>query len=253
MSTCPLGKTTESDIRNLSQILWSWALCRNCVNNKPCTEQGCPSQRLKRLVRFFDYYKDITASYEPELSHGKQAALRSHEDLFKVILALKANPDLTRAQLIEKLFTVQSRGDPITVIDQEHAINLAVRVMLMVNCSAQRQSSGLLEHGGHQVRWRSHVTFSQFVEEIFPMTDHPGLNEDTIGSWSDVRSAITAKKLKKRAGLKFRPTDDLRSHLKLDRKNGTVEIYHHTAFLKEHLRITKDEARKLSVSDSLRL
>jgi hypothetical protein len=252
MSTCPLGKTTESDIRNLSQRLWSWVLCSNCVNNKTCTEQGCPSQRLKRLVRFSNYYKDITASYEPELGHGKQAALQSHENLFEVILALKANPDLTRAQLIEKLFTAQTPSKPIAVVDQEHAINLAVRVMLMVNCSAQRQSSGLLEHGGHQVRWRSHVTFSQFIEEIFPMTDHPGLNEDTVGS-SCMRSAITAKKLKKRAGLKFRPTDDLKSHLKLDRKNGTVEIYHHTAFLKEHLRITKDDARKLSVSESLRL
>ena len=253
MSTCPLGKTTESDIRNLSQILWSWAWCSNCANNKTCTEQSCPSQRLKRLVRFFDYYKDITASYEPELSHGKQAALRSHEDLFELILALQANPDLTRTQLIEKVFTAQTPRGPIAVVDQEHAVNLAVRVMLMVNCSAQRQSSGLLEHGGYQVRWHSDVTFSQFVEGIFPMTDHPGLNGDTVGSSLDIRSALTAKKLKKRARLKFRPTDDLRNHLKLDRKNGTVEIYHHTAFLKEHLRITRDEARNLSCTEYLRL
>jgi hypothetical protein len=204
-------------------------------------------------VRFFDYYKDIAASYEPELSRDSQAALRSHKELFDVILALKADPDLTRAQLIQKLFTVQARRGLITVVDQEHAINLAVRVMLMVNCSAQRQLSGLLEHGGHQVRWHSDVTFTQFVEDIFPMTDRPGLNEDAVGSSLDMRSVLTAKKLKKRAGLRFRPTDDLRSHLKLDRKNGIVEIYHHTAFLKEHLRITKNEARKLSVSESLRL
>jgi hypothetical protein len=201
-------------------------------------------------VRFFDYYKDITASYEPD---GKQAALRSHEDLFKLILVLKASPDLTRAQLLGKLFTAQTPGEPIAVVDQEHAVNLAVRVMLMVNCSAQLQSSGLLEHGGYQVRWHNDVTFSQFVESTFPMTDHPGLNEDTVGSSLDIRSALTAKKLKKRARLKLRPTDDLRNHLKLDRKNGTVQIYHHTAFLKEHLRITKDEAQKLSCSESLRL
>src|SRR2546429_202653 len=123
MLTWPLGKTTESDIRNLSQILWSWTFCSNCVNNKACTEQRCPSQRLKRLVRFFDYYKDITASYEPELSQGKRGTLRSHKDLFDVILALKSNPDLTRAQLIEKIFPVQTPGEPIAVVDQENAVN----------------------------------------------------------------------------------------------------------------------------------
>jgi hypothetical protein len=203
-------------------------------------------------VRFFDYYKDVTASYETELGHGKQGALRSHEDLFEVIRALKANPDLTRAQLIEKLFAAQTPGELIAVVDREHAINLAVRVMLMVNCSAPHQSSSLLEHGGYQVRWHSDVTFSQFVEDIFPMTDHPGLNEDPVGSPLDIRSALTAKKLKKRAKLKFRPTNDLRNHLKLDRSNGIVEIYHHTAFLKEHLRVTRDEARNLSCTESLK-
>jgi hypothetical protein len=69
----------------------------------------------------------------------------------------------------------------------------------------------------------------------------------------DMRSALTAKKLKKRAGLSFRPTNDLRSHLKLDRRKGVVEIYHYTAFLKEHLRITKGEKGDLTISDSLKL
>ena len=137
--------------------------------------------------------------------------------------------------------------------DRERAINLAVKVMAMVNCSAQRQSSGLLEHGFSQAPWRSDVTFSQFMVDVFPMTDHPSLNDDGLKDSMNLRAALMAKKLKKRIGLKFQPTDDLRRHLKLDRKNRVVDIYHHTAFLKEHLRLTKDKPPNMSVSESIRL
>ena len=170
----------------------------------------------------------------------------------------------------------------------------------MVNCSAQRQPTGILEQGGHRVPWRSDATLCQFVTSIFPTTDHPryillspnlhllgflpedearsqsfqsscffaqcllqkrttdfnlmiSLNGDDPRSSDDIKAALMAKKLKKRAGLSFRPTDDLRDHLQLDRKTGSVEIYHHTAFLKEHLRLTKESPKGMSVSDSLRL
>jgi len=68
-----------------------------------------------------------------------------------------------------------------------------------------------------------------------------------------MKATLTAKKLKKRANLKFKPTDDLRNHLKLNNKTREVELYHHTAFLKEHIRLTKDQPRNLSVLDYLRL
>src|SRR5207248_295438 len=121
-----------------------------------------------------------------------------------------------------------------------------------INCSRQPQSSSLLEHGTQQIRWHGDVTFSQFIDDVFPTTDHPGLNDDDTGSSLDMKTTLTANKLKKRAGLKFRPTDDLSSHLKLDRRTGVVDIYHHTAFLKEYLRLTKGK-EKLTKSDTLKL
>jgi hypothetical protein len=190
----------------------------------------------------------MTASYEPDAGPGESPALSTHESLLEIIRKLKLDPDVTRAQLTDEIFKNSPVGRKPPSVDQDRAINLAVRVMVMVNCSAQRQSSGLLEHGTHQIRWHGDVTFSQFIEDIFPTTDHPGLNDDNTGSSLDMKTALTANKLKKRAGLKFRPTDDLR----LDRRNGVVEIYHHTAFLKEHLRITKDKG-KLTISDTLKL
>jgi hypothetical protein len=68
-----------------------------------------------------------------------------------------------------------------------------------------------------------------------------------------MRRALKAKKLQKHAGLQFRSTDDLRSHLKLDDALGVVDLFHHTAFLKEHLRLTKDKPLNMTVGDSLRL
>jgi hypothetical protein len=248
-----MNQSVISALIPTTQVLWSWQLCADCRNGMRCATMDCPAQRTKRLVRFFDYYKDVTASYEPSNGPGEVRAISTHKDLFEIIRKLKSNPDMTRAQLTKEMFVRPLGRSQASLVDQDHAINLAVRVMIMVNCSAQHQPSELLEYGIHQVRWHGDVTFSQFIEDIFPIIDYPGLSDDNGDSLLDMRLALTAKKLKKRAGLSFRPTNDLRSHLKLDRRKGVVEIYHYTAFLKEHLRMTKGEKGDLTISDSLKL
>ncbi|KAI9763202.1 MAG: hypothetical protein M1839_006576 [Geoglossum umbratile] len=253
ITAVPFGRVTESELGQLSQVLWSWPLCEGCRVGDGCEMAGCPSQRSKRLLRFFEHYKDSTASYEPDVASDEQPALCTHRGLFEIIQILKSQQDLTRAQLIDKLFHDRPGRKPSPPADKERAIDLAVGIMTMIHCSAQRQSSSILEHGIYRTSWRSDVTFSQFITHLFPMTDHPSLNDDSERLSSDMKRALTARKLIKRSGLKFRPTDDLRSHLKLDRKNDIVEIFHHTAFLKEHLRLTKDKPRNMSVSDSLKL
>ena len=253
ISHLPLEKVTDKQLQTLGEILWSWNLCEGCRTGGFCNTEACPSQRVKRLGRFFERYKDLTSSYEADTAPGDRAALSTHEDLFAIIKKLKLEPDITRAAFAAEVFKEDTCRRVPSFADRERAINLAVRVMAMVNCAAQRQSSGLLEHGLAQAPWRSDVTFSQFIISSFPMTDHPGLNDDDLKSSMDLKAALMAKKLKRRIYLKFQPTDDLRRHLKLDRKNGVLEIYHHTAFLKEHLRLTKDKEPNMSVSESIRL
>lgn len=253
ISLLPLEKVSDKQLQKLGEILWSWDLCEDCRIGRPCTTEACPSQRIKRLGRFFEHYKDLTASYEADAAPDDRAALSTHEDLFAIIKQLKLEPDITREEFAAKIFRDNTCRRLPSSADQERAINLAVKVMAMVNCSAQRQSSGLLEHGVLQAPWRSDVTFSQFISDIFPMTDHPSLNDDDLKGSMDLKTALMAKRLKKRVGLKLQPTDDLRRHLKLDRRTRIVEIYHHTAFLKEHLRLTKDKAPNMSISESMRL
>lgn len=252
-SSFPLKEIKDSQLQRLGSVLWSWKICEDCSHSKQCTiEETCASQRPKRLVRFFEHYKALTAAYEPDIGTDVGPALHSHEDLFDIIILLKSNPDVTRQQLAETLNAKVLERKPSRQADRQRAINLAVKAMTMVNCSAQRQSSVLLEHAVNAVPWRGDTTFSQFITDIFPITDHPSLNGDDE-SLSNVKTALAARKLKKHGGLKFQATSDLRSHLKLDRKTGIVEIYHHAAFLKEQLRLTNIEQRNLSVSDSLKL
>ena len=249
----PLETVTDKQLQKLGQTLWSWTLCEGCSNGRACSTEECPLRRVKRLGRFFKHYKDLTSSYEADTAPGDRAALSTHEDLFAIIEELKLQANITRAAFTAKLFCEDTNGKLPSTADQERAVNLAVKVMTMVNCSAQRQSSGLLEHGLSQAPWRSDVTFSQFIADTFPTTDQPSLNDDDLKGSIDVKKTLMAKKLKKRIGLKFQPTDDLKRHLKLDRKTRVVEIYHHTAFLKEHLRLTKDEPPDMTVSESISL
>ena len=253
VSLLPLGKVTDKQLRTLGEILWSWTMCEECRTRQSCNTEGCPTQRVKRLGRFFEHYKDLTSSYEADTAPGDRAALSTHEELFAIIKRLKLKTDMTRAAFVDELSRDNTSRRLPSSADRERAVNLAVKVMAMVNCSAQRQSSGSLEHGLSQAPWRSDVTFTQFIIDTFPMTDHPSLNDDDLKVSMDLKAALMAKKLKKRIGLKLQPTDDLRRHLKLDRKTRVLEIYHHTAFLKEHLRLTKDKAPNMSVSESIRL
>ena len=54
----------------------------------------------------------------------------------------------------------------------------------------------------------------------------------------DVKSKLRATKLKE-LGVSLRPTHDIQNHLCFDREENVLEIFHHTAFLKEQLRATK--------------
>ncbi|KAI9729555.1 MAG: hypothetical protein M1834_006751 [Cirrosporium novae-zelandiae] len=249
----PLQKTTESQLLQLCQELWSWPSCENCHNTGNCETNNCPWKRSTQLMRFFKYYKDLCASYHSDSATDKKAALQSHDNLFGAIRKLKSDPHISRAELKHRLFGNRPDEQQASVLDQDRAINLALKVIFMVNCGAQSPELDILEQGAYHVRWKDDISFKQYVTDIFPTTDYPIINDDNEGPLLDLKTALTAIKLTKHAGLKFQPTDDLRRHLRLDRKNGIVEIFHHTAFLKEYLRLTIGKSHNRPSADYLEL
>lgn len=158
---------------------------------------------------------------------------------------------MKRSELTREYFS--PRDNPPAVGDQHRAINLAVQIMSMIKCCADNQPSGLLEHGTQPAQWHSDKSLAEFMSGTFPQVDTGNLYlPDHSGRIRDVKSALSARRLKKVAGLKFQGTDDLRSHLRLDVKRGVVEIYHHTSVLREHLAASHQVHDTSKVDDSIR-
>jgi hypothetical protein len=250
----PLESVTDAQFQKLCQVLWNWNICNDCVAAQPCKTPDCPWQRAKRMGAFFTYYRDVTSSYIPELLPGSSPALRGHEDVFDIICLLKKQPNALRSELTSQYFSQRdgSQNQLPPLVDQHRAFNIAVKVMSMLTCSAENQLSGLLEHGTQPIPWPTDSSLIQFIFSIFPTSHHSSLNEkDNSGKSGDIKSALTARRLKKIAGLRFQATDNLRDHLKLDAKKGVVEIYHYTSVLKEHLLASRAGSSSQLVHESI--
>ncbi|KAI1077795.1 hypothetical protein F5B20DRAFT_572028 [Whalleya microplaca] len=238
----PLSKVTRDDLASLCDVLWHWKPCSDWTKERDCRQQlenlKCLCQRAKVLTPFFDFYKEVTAYYVPELTGGSFPALRTHGDLRKIIKYIKNNADKPRLQLTAEHFGryMSSNSQSVPSNDQNRAFSLATRVMTMLQCSVEGQSDGLLEAGSQPIIWRSDQSFNQFINSAIPKQNQVSFgSEDTSPSIKLPPASITAKRLKKIAKLKVIPTNDFRNHLLLDEGSGTIAVYHYTSVLKEHI------------------
>ena len=238
MDSHPLKAPTTAELQQLCYSLWGWAACTHCQAQRPCPPPQCPWQQYSpRLGHFFAYYGEVTASYVPDLFGASQPAITGHADICSIIRTLQAHPSASRSDMTAECFPQHATMAIPSKDDQHRAINLAVKVMCMVTCTSGIRSPGLLELGIGPTQWQDDTSLTQLLTAMFPTTDHPLLN-DLNGldcPASATRGSLTASRLKKTARLKFRGTDDLRHHLRLDTKTGEVEIYHFTSVLKQHL------------------
>ncbi|KAI8674390.1 hypothetical protein NCS55_00763000 [Fusarium keratoplasticum] len=249
-SPYPLQNVADAQLQKLTQVLWNWDICEACQNGETCTTARCPWRRSARLKWFFDFYGDVTSFYVPELLPGSTPGLRSHEDVFDIIRLLKAQPNTKRSELTQEYFSKRDKPPPPT--DQHRAFNLAVRIMSTVKCSADNQPSGLLELGTQPIQWHSDKSLVEFMAKAFPQGDTGNLHvRDGSGKIRDIKSTVTARRLEKDAGLRFRGTDDLRNHLKMDVKKGVVEVFHYTSVLKEHLTSSQKLLEPLDLQSSI--
>ncbi|KAF3076367.1 hypothetical protein CFAM422_001629 [Trichoderma lentiforme] len=249
-SPYPLKGITDTELQKLTQALWNWNICEACQNVEACTNSRCSWRRSALLEPFFDFYKYLTSSYVPDLLPASTPALRSHEDVFDIIKLLQAHPDMKRSELTHEYFSKRNKLPPSS--DQHWAFNLAIQIMLMVKCSADNQPSGLLELGTQAIQWHFDEPLTEFISRAFPQKNTGNLHiYDDSGEIKDIKSALSAKSLKKVAGLRFQGTDDLRNHLRMDVKRGVVEIYHYTSVLREHLAASQTLHGSLAFENSI--
>lgn len=228
METFPLESVTKPQLRRLGRALWGWKLG---IDNESI--QARPN--TVKLEPYFQFYRKMTASYVSDAFPPDEAqALRSHDDLCDIITLITSKPDAQRTALTEEYFSGRQRDRETLPEDEKQAFNLAIKAILMISCSYEEEAGSI-----ESSIWRNDQSARDLVLATFPVRDHPNLNEPD-GSLPDIKSALRATRLRKVARLSFRGTDDLRNHLRMDLKTGVVELYHHTAFLKECLEVSKD-------------
>jgi carbonic anhydrase len=108
-----------------------------------------------KLPSFSTYFKVYDSLTTPQYTTVQvyPSALNSHDDIRRLALELRANPHTNREEFKDRVFP-QKVVDPETAVDQERAINVAVQLMLMIDCSDKDRHCEDYEVGGFKpVRW----------------------------------------------------------------------------------------------------
>lgn len=201
---------------------------------------------------FTTYFKIYDSLTTPEYAtiQMQVPAVSSHDDIRRLALELRANPQSTREEFKDMVFP-QMLADPEAAIDQERAINVAVQLLLMIDCSDKdRHCEGYEVDGFRPVSWDGSERFTDFVRKVFP-TDTS--NRERVRAAVKEKNALKCWKLKKRAHVKFLPTDNLAEHLLYDPQGNIVRIFRQTAFLKAHLRLSASKPISYGIAESLEL
>ncbi|KAI8953300.1 hypothetical protein F4801DRAFT_147012 [Xylaria longipes] len=246
-SLYPLAKVSRSDFSKLCEALWEWPPCADWTAEQACQHGNlgleCHYQNAERLGPFFDFYREITAYYIPELTSDSSQAVKTHDDLIRIIQHIKRHSNVPRLQLTAEYFAAcrQTGNLDIPSNDQNRAFSLAARVTTMLQCSVEDQSDGLLEAGTQPAIWHGDKSFNQFVDSVIVRQNPLRLGPYNVAIPRPPRptftlESISVKRLRRVAKLKIVPANDLRDHLLLDKKNGTVAVYHYASVLKEHLK-----------------
>lgn len=235
----PLQTATDENVAELCKTLWKWPDCSYCSILRPCIgRETCPWHRFGRLKGFFNFYKTLTSAYVPDFLEGSPA-LRSHEDVCNIAKVLGDCPQLALSQLMHTSFEQRDAASLPPITDQSRALALAIQVVFMVEIhvpiSVSSSASPLFG------QWRNRSSVLDYLMSVFSQRqrDHeaiaPTHDLEPGKMWEQILPLMSARKLKKIGSLKLLPTNDLAEHLALDRAKGVVKVFHHLAFLKEHL------------------
>ncbi|GAB1316933.1 RanBP2-type domain-containing protein [Madurella fahalii] len=251
----PLQTVTTAELKELCQALWDWELCGECqategttIRTRRCREAHCLwGQRSERLGPFFNFYREATCSYVPDFFGDDEQALRSHRDLFEIIRIIrKYGYTLPRRLCVRECFASRdvNRQSLVPETDQDRAFDLAARVLTMTNICADSRDIVLQGNKDEEgmgssapAIWPSTKCLQDSMIDLFSSRIHPSLQPGDPQE-AHIKTSLTADNLRKIARLRIEGTDNLLDHLKLD-ASGSVQVFHHTTFLKEHLLATK--------------
>ncbi|KAH7386886.1 hypothetical protein DE146DRAFT_185897 [Phaeosphaeria sp. MPI-PUGE-AT-0046c] len=242
-----LGVAGYSIRQRLGQILWNWKLCGQCVGQPTCNTVDCAWNQGNRGDAFWAHYEHLSAAYCPERL-ATRAALSNHEELLVVLEGVKTRPEMPRKDILRVLIERDDQEDrkPPTSRDQNQTFNIAASLAYLMDLGVLHDAANISSASFPLVSWRDDVSGETFLNEALPCRP---TSSNIPGTMPDLR----ATKLKKHAKLKFMATNDIRSHLQLDKKQKIIWIFHHSTALRQLLLATEDDASTSILPRSLML
>jgi hypothetical protein len=229
-----LGPADNSVRQQIGRILWQWKLCGRCNARPSCGQSSCAWNQADSLSAFWDIYERMTGAYSP--AHlGKSAALTSHQDVLEIVEGIQRQPNVPRKTLVRSIFEDRRAVDYELPEDrdQERAFSIAASILLLMDFRVLHDAANIMSGNVLRVSWRDDVSATIFVEEAFPSKP---LSPDLQHMLIDLKG----KRLIKNAKLRLEPTNDIRRHLVLDKKQKTLWIFHQTAVLRQLLATSDD-------------
>jgi hypothetical protein len=225
-----LGPVSDTNRQRLGEILWGWTLCGQCKGNPSCEDPNCSWNLTGGLYAFWDSYRRLSEAYSPERL-GRRAAIRNHEELLDIVEKVKAQPVIPRKDILREIFEVgdQDGEKPPTSYDQNRAFKIAASLVLLMDFGVLHDAANISSRTFTPVRWRDDQSIDAFIAEAFQSRSGPTITQATF-------SDLKAKKLTKHAKLRLQATNDIRSHLLLDKKEKIVWVFHQSTVLREILR-----------------
>jgi hypothetical protein len=206
----------------------------------------------ENLHSFSAYFKVYDSLIDPRHATIQiyPPVINSHDDIRNLALELRANPQSTRKEFRDRVFP-SSLTEPSITDDQDKAINFVVQAMLMIDCADKDRHWECYEVDGFRpVCWEDSKSFADFVEGVFPAEVQ---DREKVRTALREKNALKCWKLSKRANTKFLPTNNLAEHLLYDPVDNAIRIFHQTAFIKAHLRLSASMPIDSGIADCLKL
>jgi hypothetical protein len=179
----------------------------------------------------------MTARYIPEFGIDGPA-LSSHADLRRIIISIRARPTLSRDELVATSFRVDTMSaiSPPLAEGRRRALNMAASLMLLLNCGSPYDHANYSDDVLLPLEWDGDASITDLMNMAFPESRDVCI-DDLGKTWNNQegKAKMSARNLRKEAGITFRPTNDLRRHLVMDPITKVVSIFHYTAVLHEIL------------------
>jgi hypothetical protein len=154
----------------------------------------------------------MSEAYSPERL-GRRAAVSCHDELLDVIEQFRARQTVPRRKVLCEIFERRDKEDdkPPTSYDQNRAFKIATSAALLMDFGVLYDAANLSSGASAPVPWRDGVSADDFIAEVF--------SEQAVSSnLQTILPDLRAKKLTKHAKLQLKATNDIRSHLLLDKK-----------------------------------